>query len=168
MLVDRHLQWRIEHESRGASVVRLRPRECAEVDFLRRVEEANKEAARQPSKGFCKRYGPKPAGQSKLERLGDPLDQLVEIQRLAVRKDDPDAWSDLANAYRVTRLRDPLGRAMAAVGWEHIALLVSRCPVGWPDGLAAWIDAQRMAELTRGKGPPLSRGSHDTYWLADW
>jgi hypothetical protein len=83
---------------------------------------------------------------------GTLTDKLKLINRLASRKDDPEAWSELASAYRIKVLRGPLEDAMAQVGWEKIAALVRYQPGGWPPELRGWLEGQAESACPK-KGP---------------
>lgn len=96
------------------------------------------------------RFGPRAPGTSPLETMqGDLMAKAREIQRLAQRKDDHQAWSTLANGYRVPSLRGVLEQAMIDVGWKKIAGLVQSHPGDWPPELEEWLDRQRVHEQER-------------------
>jgi hypothetical protein len=77
-----------------------------------------------------------------LEVFADPDDQFDELERLARRKDDPEAWAALANGLRIPRLEGPILSAMKEVGWQKFRPLIVEFPVGWPDRLYSWVEEQ--------------------------
>lgn len=132
-------------------LLQVKPAECREVQRLRLVEDlaAKTLATRSRLGPTMERYGPSPPGTSELERIADPREQILRIQVLAVKRDDPAAWATLANGYRIKRLRPPLEGAMRNVGWAKIASLVTARPHGWPDGLLEWLAEEQRADASR-------------------
>lgn len=132
-------------------LLEVRPAECREVHRLRLVEDLAERtlATRRKIGGPLDRYGPSTPGTSELEKMTDPRTQILRIQVLAVKRDDPAAWASLANGYRIPSLRRPLEGAMRSVGWEKIASLVAANPNGWPGELLEWLAEEHRADASR-------------------
>lgn len=106
--------------------------------------------------------GPQQEGTSPLELLSDDArEQMSRVAYFASRKDDPAAWSALANGYRIKRLRLPIESAMASVGWEKIDALTRDYPGQWPAGLRSWLDRQREDQ---GRRRLTFKGPHRRAW----
>jgi hypothetical protein len=150
----------------GVEVAGVEPMDCAAVREIRLRQQARVQVGH--GAGYSALYGPKPVGTSPLERIAKPMDQLREIRRLAERKDDPAAWSALANGYRILAVRAPLEAAMKAVGWEHFAHLVASCTGQWPDGLKEWVEVRRLEEHQRDRTKSAHTYRHGDYGVADF
>jgi hypothetical protein len=66
-----------------------------------------------------------------------------EINRLAMRKDDPFAWRDLALGYRSKQIRRPVEDAIRRVGAERVLRKIEHNPSpDWPGDLIDFLDAE--------------------------
>lgn len=106
-------------------------------------------------------------GASELELISDPLKQLQRIKELSEKKDDPVAWSALANGYRVARLKRPLEAAIRQVGWSRVMALTETYLGEWPSGLREFLAGERRKEQARHRDGALSdaawhRGEYGT------
>lgn len=110
-------------------------------------------AAPSPEARFRKiNLGPTLPGTSELERIKDPRAQIERTRVLSEKKDDPEAWAELANGYRVKALRRPIEQAIKGIGWHKVLRLVTDHPVidggqTWPDGLYEFLQAERRRYL---------------------
>lgn len=158
-LADYLLPWAVARLD--APVLRATPKPCR---TLTEIGQQFRTGRRPNPAGHL---GPRPVGDTPLERLGDPLAQLDRIAELQ-RKNSPAAWAELANAWRVPGLRSAIEQAMGEIGWPKFRILLDRVD-GWPDGLAAVVDRELAKVAAKPKvkrtGPVYS---HDEYWLADW
>lgn len=134
---------------------------------LHELAESHRTGRPVPESASRHHVGPRPPGDTPLERQADPLAQLERIQKLE-RRNDRAAWAELANAWRVPSLRGPIERVMAHLGWMRFQLMLTSVP-GWPEGLAELVDSKLSEERPRPfKMKQSAIYSHDEYWLADW
>lgn len=144
-----------------ASVLRATPKPCRTLTEIRKLHRTGK---RPDSNAH---FGPRPPGDTQIERAKDPMTQLDRIAKLQQMSTSA-ALAELANAWRVEGLRRPIEEAMERIGWQRFRHLLDRVP-GWPDGLDEVV-SRRLAEVAA--RPKVKRTgaiyNHDEYWLADW
>jgi hypothetical protein len=96
-----------------------------------------------------------PEGESPLERLvlsGELTKAMDEISRLAMVKDDPYAWKDLALGFRSGPIRRPVEEALKRVGPERVLKTIEHNPSpNWPTNLIEFL--QREVDAARPKRP---------------
>lgn len=140
ILEGRSLPYRLENQ---ASMSFVTPVECTELRNLR-IHQACADRAEPTAPGHLELHGPKPPGTTELEKLTDSRAQTKRINQLGRSRNDPAAWSELANAVRVRRIRGPVLQVLSQIGWTKIDMLVaSTTREGWPPELLAWIEKNR-------------------------
>ena len=80
---------------------------------------------------------------------------IKRIKLLTSKKDDPEAWAELAHGYSSDYLRSPVEQAIKDVGWEKFAILreiEEEHPGSWPPRLFEYLD--ELEQTAKNKPAP--------------
>lgn len=143
----------------------LRPRRTPQIQAAQAADARQARDEALATRRQHDKYGPRPVGTSELELLKRPQDQIRRIVELTKLRNDPAAWSILANGMRIRAVTKPIESAILQIGWKKIATHAATYPGDWPTELTDFLERQREIEAAR---PMVSEGFLDDAYSDPW